>query len=132
MRYKLALWFNKVEKWEYPQLKCVENRLAVFPVTYHRPSVHYYCQYGESQYLRSDTLQVAATHEDGADGIDKIMYRVDVSGEIRPIGHRAHGGKQTTHQHEYQHEEPHHENRLLHSLVVIGDDESETAKDECQ
>ena len=35
------------------------------------------------------------THEDGADGIDEVMHRIDVGGQVGPMGHGANGGEET-------------------------------------
>ena len=37
--------------------------------------------------LVSDALETASAHEDGSDGVCEIVHWVDVSGQIRPVGH---------------------------------------------
>ena len=32
--------------------------------------------------------KAAATHKDGANGIDEVMHGVDVGGQISPVGHK--------------------------------------------
>ena len=77
-------------------------------------------------------VESAATDEDRADGIDEIVHRVDVGGQIGPVGHGARGGEEAAEQHQTDHEEPHDEHGLLHGVAVVGDDESERREEQCQ
>ena len=60
------------------------------------------------------------------------MHRIDVCGEVCPVGHRADRREQTTHEQHDHHKEPHQQDGLLHGFIIIGDDKAETAEDECQ
>ena len=50
------------------------------------------------------------------------MHRVDVGGQVGPVGHGARGGEEAAEQHDADDEEPHDEHGLLHGVAVVGDD----------
>ena len=58
-----------------------------FLVASHGPCSHYH-DYGEKSHdLVGDIVQTASTDEDCADGIDKIVHRVNVCGEVCGMRH---------------------------------------------
>ena len=63
--------------------------------------------------------------EDRADGVDEIMHGIDVGSGVGPFGHAARGGEETAEQHDADHEEPHHEDGLLHVVAIVGNDKAE-------
>ena len=79
-----------------------------------------------------DALETSTTNEDGTDGIDKVVHRIDISGKISPIGHRSNRSEETRKQHQANYKEPHDEHGLLHGVAIVGDNKSEAAEEECQ
>ena len=63
------------------------RKLFVLPVACYCPDVHEGGEEGEGGGLVGDAGEVAAAYEDGADGIDVIVHRVDVGSDIRPVWH---------------------------------------------
>ena len=99
--------------------------LRILPVTPYCPYSHHRGETGQGAYLVGDVGKTAATDEHGADGIDEIMHRVDIGGQVGPGGHGTGGGEQTAQQHQDDHEKPHHEYGLLHRVAVVGNNQAE-------
>ena len=104
----------------------------VLPVTHYSPNAHDGGYAEKSKELVGNAMEIAPAHEDGADGLHEIVHGIDVGGEICQVGHGARGGEQAAEQKHAHHKEPHHEDGLLHRVAIIGDDEPETAPEECQ
>ena len=102
--------------------------LVVLLVTLYCPDGHEGGDAYEGEHLMDDTVEVATTNEDGADGIGEVVHGVDVGGEVGPVGHGADGGEKARKQHQAHYEKPHHQHGLLHSVAVVGNDKAETAK----
>lgn len=98
----------------------------------HRPYPHNRGYAEKSQELVGYAMETASTHEDHTDAIHKIVHGIDVSGEVCQVGHGACWCEQTAEKKHAHHKEPHHKDRLLHRVAVVGDDETETAPEECQ
>ena len=77
-----------------------------------------------------DIMEGATTHEDSANGIDKVVHGVHVGSQVCEVWHGAHGSEQTTEQKHTDHEEPHDEDGLLHRVAIVGDDEAQTAEEQ--
>ncbi len=73
----------------------------------------------------SNAAEAASTNKYSAHSLYEIAYRINVCGEIRHGRHGTCGGEQTGKQQEYDHEEPHYEDGLLHGVGVIGYNQSE-------
>ena len=104
--------------------------LLILLVALHCPYRHKKSNGEKGQQLMGDGRETATTDEDGADGIDEIVHGVDVCGEVRPPGHGASGREETAEQHDAYHEEPHHEDGLLHGVAIVADDESERREEQ--
>ena len=104
----------------------------VLSITSYGPYAHDGCYAEKGQELMGNTLETASTHEDRTDAIHKIVHGIDVSGEVCQVGHGACWCEQTAEKKHAHHKEPHHKDRLLHRVAVVGDDETETAPEECQ
>ena len=63
-----------------------------------------------------NAAKAATTYKDGTHSIDEVVHGIDIGSEISPVGHGARWGKQAAEQHETHHEEPHHEDGLLHGI----------------
>ena len=88
-------------------------------VAINSPEAHDKADAGKSQQLMADGGQPAATDEYGADGIDEIAHGIDISGQIRPVGHGARGGEESTEEEHADHKEPHDEDGLLHGVGIV-------------
>ena len=104
----------------------------VLSVTSYGPYAHDGCYAEKGQELMGNTLETAAAHKHGADALHEVVHGIDIGGEIGQVGHGASGSEQAAEQEHAHHEEPHHEDGLLHGVAVVGDDEAETAPEECQ
>ena len=101
------------------------SKLVVLLVTLYRPAGHDEADGEQGENLMGDCLESAASDEDGADGVDEVVHRVDVGGQIGPVGHGAGGCEESAEQHDADDEEPHDEHGLLHGFAVVGYDEAE-------
>ena len=72
-----------------------------------------------------NSSEVATSNEYSAYGIDEIVHRVHVSGEVGPVWHGTSRCKESTQQHDTHNEEPHHEDSLLHGITVVGNNETQ-------
>ena len=64
-------------------------------VAVHSPITHYKGKGRQYYEVMRDALHVAAADKDGADAVDEIMHRVNVGGDIRPVGHRPYGREES-------------------------------------
>ena len=94
--------------------------LTILLVALYGPNSHSGGDAKQRKYLMGYGLETAATYEDGADSIDKVVRRIDVSGQIGPVGHGACGSEETAEQHLAYHKEPHNQHGLLHCVAVVG------------
>ena len=76
-------------------------------IALHRPDGHKTADGEQGYYLMGDVLDAAATNENGANGLDEVVHRVDVGREIGPVGHGARGREESTEQHQANDEKPH-------------------------
>ena len=67
----------------------------------------------------SDAVEVTATDEDGANGIDKITHGVDVGGGVGQRWHRTCWSKETREQQHTDNEEPHDGQLLTGALTDL-------------
>ena len=107
-----------------------DEPLSILLVTRYCPAAHEDADECEGKQLMSDGRESATTDENGADSIDEIVHGVDVCGEVRPPGHGASGREETAEQHDAYHEEPHHEDGLLHGVTIVADDKSERREEQ--
>ena len=63
--------------------------------------------------------ETSAANEDGAYRFDEIVQGIDIRGQIRPFRHGARGSEEPREQHDAYHEEPHHEDCLLHGVAIV-------------
>ena len=101
-------------------------------IALHRPDGHKTADGEQGYYLMGDVLDAAAANEDGANGLDEVVHRVDVGRQIGPVGHGARGREKATEQHQTDNEKPHDEHGLLHGVGIVGNDESERREKQCQ
>ena len=111
---------------------CFSHLRMVFPVTTYSPNPHSCGNNKESEKLMGNTEETATTYEHSTYGINEVVHRIYVRGEISNIWHGTHRSKEPAEQEHTYHKEPHYEDRLLHGIAIIGDDKSETAPEECQ
>ena len=69
--------------------------LAILLVALHCPDGDEGGDKEEGEHLVGNGMEIATSHEDGADGIGEIVHGVDVGGEVCPVGHGAHGGEES-------------------------------------
>ena len=100
-------------------------KLIVLFVTLYRPEGHHKADGEESEDLVGDGLEGAASDEDGANGIDEVVHRVDVGSQIGPMRHGACRREEAAEQHKTNHKEPHDKDRLLHGVGIVRNDEAE-------
>ncbi len=122
MQRLLAVFF--LHKWGL----CLGS--AVLSVTDDRPTIHDQGKGKEGADLPGNASEGSATHEYGADGVDEVVYGIDVRSGVCPRRHGADWGVKSAHQNHDHHDEPYYEDCLLHGVVVVGDDESQTAEHE--
>ena len=103
----------------------VSLTLIILLVTRYCPNSHDRGGNDESEDLMGDAQEITTSDEDGTDGINEIVHRIDIRGKISPIWHRTHRGKETRKQHQTYNEEPHHKHGLLKSVAIVGNDKSE-------
>ena len=111
---------------------CFSHSRMVFPVTTYSPNPHSCGNNKESEKLMGNTEETATTYEHCTYGINEVVHRIYVRGEISNIWHGTHRSKEPAEQEHTYHKEPHYEDHLLHGIAIIGDDKSETAPEECQ
>ena len=77
-------------------------------------------------------MNVAATDENRADGINEIVHRIDIRRGVCPLWHGACRREKATQQQEADDEKPHDEDGLLHRVAIIGNDEAERREESGQ
>ena len=70
------------------------GKSAVFLVALDRPGGHEETYGSEGEELVPDVLDAAAADEDGADGLDEVVHRIDVGAGIGQCGHGARGSEE--------------------------------------
>ncbi len=108
------------------------SKLVVLLVTLYRPAGHDEADGEQGENLMGDCMEGAASDEDGADGVDEVVHRVDVGGQIGPMRHGARRREEAAEQHETNHEEPHDKDRLLHGVGIVRNDEAERREEQRQ
>ena len=73
----------------------VKQHSVIFLITLHGPNSHSGGDAEKSEHLMGDGLQAATSYEDGTDGISEIVHGINIGGQIGPVGHRAHRGKES-------------------------------------
>ena len=103
---------------------------VVLLITLDGPNGHGQANEGESYDLMGNRGNTTSTEKDRADGIDEVVHGIDVSGEVRPVGHGADRCEQATQQEETDNEEPHDKDGLLKGFAVVGYDEPEGGEEQ--
>ena len=111
---------------------CFSHLRMVFPVTTYSQNPHSCGNNKESEKLMGNTEETTTTYEHSTYGINKVVHRIYVRGEISKIWHGTHRSKKPAEQEHTYHKEPHYEDRLLHGIAINGDDKAETAPEEGQ
>lgn len=107
-----------------------QKNLCFFPVAYHCPA---YEDYGEANQRNQFGFQrphVASFEINRAHNLNKISQRIENGDGLRPCGHTAHGRKNAAHQNHNDCKKEHDEHCLLHIGRMIGNNQSETGKNQ--